>query len=172
MIQGTLEQLHLGDLLQWMQMGRLSGRLTLEDRGRERRLDFLEGRVVFVSSQVPEERFATWLAQEGLLPPRRLQQILGSSMLRRMLFTTVLIDEAGVSRKDLRSSLARLAETISTRILVAPRVRFVLDPTYPVRDLLHLDLNPLPIHLSGENPRFRQPSRIPILVSLFFEFFC
>jgi hypothetical protein len=152
-IQGTLEQLHLGDLMQWLQMGRLSGRLTLIDRGRERRLDFLEGRVVFVSSQVPEERFATWLAREGLLPLRQLQQILGSSMLRRMLFTNVLIEEAGIATEDLRSSLARLAETISARILVAPRVRFILDPTYPVRDLLHLDLNLEPNALLMEAAR-------------------
>jgi len=109
--------------------------------------------VVFVSSQVPEERFATWLAQEGLLPLSRLQQILGSSMLRRLLFTNVLMDEAGVSSQGLRSSLARLAQTISTRILVAPRVRFVLDPTYPVRDLLHLDLNLEPNALIMEAAR-------------------
>jgi hypothetical protein len=152
-IEGTLDRLHLGDLLQWLQMGGLSGRLTLIEGGRQRRFDFLDGRVVFASSQFPEERFGTWLAREGVLPAATLRQLLGRSMLRRTLFSDSLIADAGLSAATLCASLTRLAETIATRVLLLSRVRFALDPNYPVRDLLGLDLNLEPHALVMEAAR-------------------
>lgn len=141
MLQGQLDRLHLGDLLQWLQMGSLTGRLTLIERERERRLDILEGRVVYVSSTVSEERLATWLANEGLLPAARLRHLLGVSLLRRQLFTELLVQDGGVGADVIRSSLNRLAQAVTTRVLKAQRVRFVFDSTFPVRDLMCLDLD-------------------------------
>ena len=64
MIRGNLDRLHLGDLLHWLELGGQTGRLSLSDEVGERRLDFLHGRIVYVSSTVPEERLATWLARD------------------------------------------------------------------------------------------------------------
>ncbi len=153
MIHGNLDRLHLGDLLQWLQMGGLSGRLTLASVSGERRLDILDGRVVFVSSSVPEERVATWLVREGLLPAVRLAQLLGVALLRRTLFTDAVMSEGGVPRSVLRSSLTRLAELVTTRVMRDETVRFTFDPAYPVRDLLGLDLNVEPNQLVLEAAR-------------------
>ena len=109
MIQGNLDRLHLGDLLQWLQLGRLNGRLTLLGRQSKRHLDFLDGNIVYVSSSVPQERLASWLANEGLLPVEQLRRLLGLSLLRRTLFTNLLIDRGGFSVDGLRGSLTRLA---------------------------------------------------------------
>ena len=49
MIRGNLDRLHLGDLLHWLELGGQTGRLTLTDTIGERRLDFLHGRIVYVS---------------------------------------------------------------------------------------------------------------------------
>ena len=75
MIRGSLDRLHFGDLLQWFQMGSVSGRLTLMDTRGRRRLDFRNGRFCYASSTIPEERLATWFAKRSLnmilapLPP-------------------------------------------------------------------------------------------------------
>jgi hypothetical protein len=144
-IEGSLDRLHLGDLLQWLQMGALTGRLTLIERHRRRHLDFLDGRLVFASSSVPEERLATWLARENLLPVPVLRRLLALSLLRRTLFTALLIDRGGLEPERLHRSLTELAETIASKVLAADHVRFTLDPSYPVRDLhgvrLHIEPN-------------------------------
>ena len=134
-------------------MGGLSGRLTMIDQGWERRLDFIEGRVVFVSSMAPTERLATWLARERLAPPARLRHLLGISLLRRALFTDLLMGETGITADDVRSSLNRLAELVTARVLRAAGARFTFNPGYPVRDFLGLNLDLEPHHLVLEAAR-------------------
>jgi hypothetical protein len=153
MIQGSLDQLHLGDLLQWIQMGGLTGRLTLSERFRRRHLDFIDGQIVYVSSTVPEERLASWLANEGRVPVDKLQHLLALSLLRRTLFTNLLIDRGGCSPDILKDSLTHLAQTITSRVLTASDVHFVLDPSYPVRQLLGLTLQVQPNSLVMEAAR-------------------
>jgi hypothetical protein len=152
-IQGNLDRLHLGDLLQWLQLGRLNGRLTLIGRQSKRHLDFLDGQIVYVSSSVPQERLASWLATEGLLPVSQLRRLLGVSLLRRTLFTNLLVDRGGFSPEGLRRSLTRLAETITSRVLATGEVRFVFDPKYPVASLLGLTLRVEPNTLVLEAAR-------------------
>jgi hypothetical protein len=153
MIEGNLDRLHFGDLLQWFQMGGVSGRLILKDTRGERRLDFIDGRVCYASSTIPEERLATWLTKRSLLPAGELRRILATSMLRRALFTDLLVSEGRVSPADLQASLADLAEAITSRILVAPEVSFEFVPDHPVLDILGLSLNVEPSQLLMEAAR-------------------
>lgn len=181
MIHGTLGRLHLGDLLQWLQLGGLSGRLTVLGPGGERRLDVLDGQVVFASSTVPDERVASWLAHDEVLPAPTLRHLLGRSMLRRTLFTDALLHEGGVSREVLRSSLTRLAELITIRILRGGELSFTFDPAYPVRDLLGLDLAVAPHTLLLEaarladegrhRPEGPEPAELPFAGEAFERFF-
>lgn len=161
MIRGNLDRLHLGDLLQWFQMGELSGRLTLTEHHRDRHLDFIDGQIVFVSSTVPEERLASWLATEGLLPVSTLRRLLAVSLLRRTLFTSLLMEQGGFSADHLKASLTRLAETITSRLLISRDLRFELDPAYPVRDLLgltlHVDPNLLMMEAARRNDETPSP---------------
>jgi hypothetical protein len=140
-IRGRLDRLHLGDLLQWLQMGGLTGRLTLSERGRERRLDFLDGRIVYASSLVPGERLATWLTRTTRIPAQQVRQVLGRSMLRRTFFTDLLLDEGILDEEVLCSRIALLAEAIVRRVLLGGGADFHLDTTYPIRELLRLDVD-------------------------------
>jgi hypothetical protein len=134
-------------------LGRLNGRLTLIGPHSKRHLDFLDGQIVYVSSSVPQERLASWLATEGLLPVSQLRRLLGVSLLRRTLFTNLLVDRGGFSPEGLRRSLTRLAETITSRVLATGEVRFVFDPKYPVASLLGLTLRVEPNTLVLEAAR-------------------
>ncbi|MCG6962167.1 MAG: DUF4388 domain-containing protein [Acidobacteria bacterium] len=155
MIRGKLDRLHLGDLLQWLQMGGLSGRLSLSRRAHERRLDFIDGRVVFVSSQLPGEQLATWLANKGNLSVTEARRALAVSLLRRELFTDIVSRSGVVKATVLRKEVTRLAETIMARILVAGELEFTFDPGFPVRDLLGLNLDLEPNQLLLEAARLR-----------------
>jgi hypothetical protein len=108
---------------------------------------------VYASSTVPSERLGSWLAYEGLLPVDQLRRLLAVSLLRRTLFTGLLVDRGGFSADHLRTSLTRLAETITSRVMAADDVRFVLDPDYPVRQLLGLTLHVEPNSLILEAAR-------------------
>jgi hypothetical protein len=153
MIKGNLDRLHFGDLLQWFQMGGVSGRLILNDPRGERRLDFIDGRVCYASSTIPEERLATWLTKRSLIPLSELRRILATSMVRRALFTDLLIGEGRVSPEDLQASLTDLAEAITSRILISPEVSFEFIPNHPVLDILGLSLNVEPSQLLMEAAR-------------------
>lgn len=164
-IHGSLDRLHLGDLLQWLQMGRLTGRLTLRDGRLERRLDLLEGRIVYASSAAPEERLATWLANDGMAPPAVLRQMLGVSVLQRRLFTDLLVDAGYADAESLRASIAQLAGIIVSRVLAAETLDFTFDPAYPVRDLLALSLDIEPHTLLMDAARQRDEAGLTGAVS-------
>ena len=153
MINGILDRLHFGDLLQWFHMGNVSGRLTLQGGRGERRLDFARGKVCFVSSTVPEERLASWIAARGGLEPTRLRRLLALSLLRRELFTDLLLSEDDWDADQLRRGLTDLAEAVTGRVLSSPRVEFSFDPEYPVLDVLGLKLDVAPSQLLLEAAR-------------------
>jgi hypothetical protein len=153
MIRGSLDRLHFGDLLQWFQMGSVSGRLTLMDARGRRRLDFRNGRVCYASSTIPEERLATWFARRSLVGADTVRKILATSMLRRTLFTDLLMSEGEVSKEELRQSLTDLAESITSRILTSGEVHFEFEPDFPIVDVLGLSLQLEPSHLLMEAAR-------------------
>ncbi|MEE4271281.1 MAG: DUF4388 domain-containing protein, partial [Thermoanaerobaculales bacterium] len=161
MIRGNLDRLHLGDLLHWLELGGQTGRLSLTDAIGERRLDFLHGRIVYVSSTVPEERLATWLARDGLLPAAAVRRMLAASMLRHELFTDVLLAEGAITETALGASLTVLAELMMNRILGSTGLRFELDPGHPIRDPSGLYLSLTPSRLLLDAARRVDESKYP-----------
>jgi Domain of unknown function (DUF4388) len=159
MIRGNLDRLHLGDLLHWLELGGQTGRLTLSDEIGERRLDFLHGRIVYVSSTVPEERLATWLARDGLLPAASVRRLLSTAMLRHELFTDVLLAERAITETSLGASLTVLAELMMGRILDSNELRFELDPGHPIRDPSGLYLSLTPSRLLLDSARRMDESK-------------
>jgi hypothetical protein len=165
MIRGNLDRLHLGDLLHWLELGGQTGRLTLSDAIGERRLDFLHGRIVYVSSTVPEERLATWLARDGLLPAASVRRLLACAMLRHELFTDVLLAERAITETALGASLTVLAELMLNRILGSSELRFELDPGHPIRDPSGLYLSLTPSRLLLDSARRMDESKGPRMLS-------
>jgi len=165
MIRGNLDRLHLGDLLHWLELGGQTGRLTLSDEIGERRLDFLHGRIVYVSSTVPEERLATWLARDGLLPAASVRRLLACAMLRHELFTDVLLAERAITETALGASLTVLAELMLNRILGASELRFELDPGHPIRDPAGLYLSLTPSRLLLDSARRMDEAKGPRTLS-------
>ena len=74
-------------------------------------------------------------------------------MLRRELFTDLLLEEGGVDVDQIRQCLTDLAEAVTGRVLLAPKVEFDFDTQYPVRDVLGLNLDVAPSQLLLEAAR-------------------
>ena len=161
MIRGNLDRLHLGDLLHWLELGGQTGRLALSDQVGERRLDFLHGRIVFVSSTVPEERLATWLAHDGLMPADSARRLLAAAMLRHEIFTDLLLAEHAITETSLGASLTVLAELMMNRILDSSELSFELDPGHPIRDPSGLYLSLTPSRLLLDSARRMDESKGP-----------
>lgn len=106
-----------------------------------RHLDFLDGRIVYVASDRPEERLANWLVSSGSLPAGEVRRILGHSILEEKLLTEELVSERGISQKELQLAVIQLAGIITRGILSETELHFSFDPEYRTRDLLNLDLN-------------------------------
>lgn len=181
MFRGELDRLHLGDILQWLTLGNLSGRLTLTGTGYRRNFDFLDGRIVFASSEHPVERLGTWLAATGRADADELRRCLGLSLFRRALFTDVLVERSIVTSDALRGAVTELAQILMTRLILSPHLRFKFDDSFPVRDLLGLDLDLDPHQLLLEAARRSDELRdretgedrfeLPLSGELFEEFF-
>ncbi len=162
-------------------MGSMTGRLSLSGEGYERRIDFMEGRIVFVSSMVPSERLASFMAAQGVLPLDQLRSCLARSLFQHRPLTRILLEEAGLGLEDLRRIMESLAMVITTRLLLSPPKELTFDPDFPVRDLLGQDLALDPNHLlldaarrtdeSPEEETIAIDSQLPISGEAFDNFF-
>ncbi len=140
-LSGTLDTFALADLLQWIEINRLSGRLTVS-RGEDRRMiDVKDGSIVFVSSVRPEERLGTFLAARGFLPEPVVYELLADSFLTGRSLTRLVFETGLLSRE----ALARAVEELALKVLIDlfhwRGARFVYDPTVVTEDLLRIQLS-------------------------------
>jgi len=132
-LSGSLDSLHLNDLLEWLHTIRATGRLYLTGGAVTRTFDLAGGKVIFASSSRAAERLASWLLRRKIAPRPVLLRSLAISQIQGEPFTMVLLREANVSRDELVAAGCALAVALVSRILREDKVFFRFDPTYPVR---------------------------------------
>ncbi len=132
-LSGTLDCLHLNDLLEWLHMTRATGRLVLTAGAVTRTFDLAGGKVIFASSSRAAERLASWLLRKRVAERPLLLKCLAISQIQGEPFTNVLLRETSVSPEELVSAGRALAVALVSRILKEDRVFFRVDPNYPVR---------------------------------------
>ncbi len=139
-ISGTLDRLYLGDLLEWLHLTHASGRLLLTAGDVTRDFDLYCGRVAFASSSHASERLGSWLLHRGVAPREVLLRALVLSQTRGELFTVVLESEVGIPHETLVEAGRALATALVSRVLHEDQVYFTFDPTRPVVERKHVDL--------------------------------
>jgi len=139
-ISGTLDRLYLGDLLEWLHLTHATGRLWLTASDVTRDFDLFCGRVAFASSSDASERLGSWLLHRGVAPREVLLHALVLSQTRGELFTVVLERDVGVAHETLVDAGRSLATALVSRVLREDQVFFTFDPTRPVADRKHVDL--------------------------------
>jgi len=139
-ISGTLDRLYLGDLLEWLHLTHATGRLLLTAGDVTRDFDLYCGRVAFASSSHASERLGSWLLHRGVAPREVLLRALVLSQTQGDLFTVVLERQAGIPHETLVEAGRALATALVSRVLHEDQVFFTFDPTRPVADRKHVDL--------------------------------
>lgn len=140
-ISGSLDRLHLGDLLEWLHLTRATGRLSLSTESATRTFDVVRGRVSFASSSRASERLASWLLRRGVAPRRELLRSLAISQTRGEIFTEVVEREAKIPHGTLIEAGRSLATALASRLLREDRITFSFDPDHPVTDRYHVALD-------------------------------
>ena len=139
-MSGTLDRLHIGDLLEWLRLTHASGRLLLTAGAITRSLDVRRGKIVFVSSSQASERLASWLLRQHVASHRTLLRALAISQTRGELLTTVLARDGGVQIDVMVESGRSLATALATRIMQEEGVQFTFKPDWPMPEKLTVDL--------------------------------
>jgi hypothetical protein len=140
-LNGTLDTFSLADLLQWIEINGLSGRVTIS-RGEERRtIDVKNGAIVFVSSHRPEERLGTYLATRGFLREDVVYELLADSFLTGRSLTRLIVDTDLLSREELASAVEQLALQVLLDLFHWREATFVYDPSVATEDVLRIQLS-------------------------------
>jgi hypothetical protein len=139
-LRGRIETFALADLLQWLEVKRASGRLTL-GRGEDRKtIDWKDGDIVYVSGTRPGDRLGHALAASREVPAAALYGALAKNFAGRANLTRLFLEENLISKDRLASIVEHLARRLLREALSWRRGRFDFDPEYKTEDLLQIHL--------------------------------
>jgi len=138
--RGRLEVFGLADLLQWMELNRRSGRLTVT-RGHDRRtLDWKEGEIVYVSGSLPRHRLGVHLLRSGALPAATLYELLARNMTTQENLTRLILEMNHDTLDGLSLRVEELARKLLFEIFEWREANFEYDPSYRVQPILRIGL--------------------------------
>jgi hypothetical protein len=139
-LSGRIESFDVVDLIQWLEVRRASGRLTLT-RGSDRKtIDWKNGDIVYVSGGRPADRLGQALLRSRAVPVSCLYSSLARNLASGTKLTRVLLEEDWIPRDSLAELVGALAEKLLKDVLTWTRGRFEFDPDYQTEDLLQIHL--------------------------------
>jgi hypothetical protein len=139
-LSGRIESFDVVDLIQWLEVRRASGRLTLT-RGTDRKtIDWKNGDIVFVSGGKPGDRLGQALLRSRALPVSSLYSSLARNLASGVKLTRVLLEEDWIPRDSLAELVGALAEKLLKEVLAWRKGRFEFDPEFQAEDLLQIHL--------------------------------
>jgi HD-like signal output (HDOD) protein len=138
--EGQLSTFGFADLLQWMELNRRSGRLTVM-RGRHRRVvDWKDGQIAYVSGSEPRDRLGVFLSRTGAIPVATLHALLAHNFTSGTNLTRLILD----GRHDTLLGLSRRVEELARRLLFEVfewrDAVFRYDPYFAVEKILRIRL--------------------------------
>jgi HD-like signal output (HDOD) protein len=166
-LQGQLSTVGFADLLQWMELNRRSGRVTVM-RGRDRRIiDWKDGEIVYVSGSHPRDRLGVFLRRTGALPQSVIHTLLAHNFTSHTNLTRLILE----GHHDTVAGLSRRVEELARRLLFEVfewrDAVFRFDPSSPVEKILRIRLRMRPQALtfqavkSIDDARRRRRRRLP-----------
>jgi len=139
-LSGTLDTFSFADLLQWLEINGLSGRVTVTRGDVKRTIDLRGGAIVFVSSSRLEERLGYFLASRGIVPETTVFELLAENFVTGRNLTRLIIERSHLSREKLAEAIESLAIKILLDLFHWEGAKFEFDPTFRGEDLLRISL--------------------------------
>ncbi|MBE0597006.1 MAG: DUF4388 domain-containing protein [Desulfuromonadales bacterium] len=153
---GNLEDLGLGDILQIVSLSRKSGVLSLQSRGREGKIIFLNGQVIRATASTFRENLGDLLLRQGLVDVEMLKKAL---YLQRhadqpQRIGEILAERFGLSQESIESSVRAQLEKIIYSFFGWGEGTFSFEVGEPT-DLAASHINPLQFMFEqGLNPQW------------------
>jgi HD-like signal output (HDOD) protein len=140
-LRGRLEIFGFADLLQWMELNRRSGRLTVS-RGADRRaLDWKDGEIVYVSGSLPRHRLGVHLLRSGALGAPTLYELMAKSFTGGGNLSRLVLDSGHDTIDGLSLRVEELARRLLFEMFDWREARFDYDPDYTVERILRIGLS-------------------------------
>ncbi len=140
-LTGRLEVFGFADLLQWMELNRRSGRLTVS-RGADRRaLDWRDGEIVYVSGSLPRHRLGIHLLRSGALPAPVLYELLARNFTGGGNLSLLILDGGYDTHDGLSLRVEELARRLLFELFEWREARFEYDPDYLAERILRIGLS-------------------------------
>jgi HD-like signal output (HDOD) protein len=166
-LQGQLSTIGFADLLQWMELNRRSGRLTVM-RGKDRRtIDWKDGEIVYVSGSQPRNRLGVFLRRTRALSPATLHTLLAENFTSGTNLTRLILDQKHETMKGLSRRVEEFARHLLYEVFDWPDAVFRYDPHSPVEKILRIRLSLRPQALTFQavkridDARRRRPRLAP-----------
>lgn len=139
-LHGEISTFGFADLLQWMELNRRSGHLTVV-RGHDRRvIEWKDGEIAYVSGSLPRDRLAAFLHRGKVLSAGTLHTLLARNFTTDTNLTRLILDGG----HDKVSQFSRRVEELARRLLFEifewPDGRFEYDPEPQVERILRIRL--------------------------------
>jgi putative nucleotidyltransferase with HDIG domain len=113
LFQAELVFMPLHDILQWIDMNRMSCVVTIQHDGEEEMAFFMEsGRIIYATSPRPGRRLGEFLIRSGALTGPQSFSALNESRKAGVSFTRYLVEHDMITSQDLTTVFAQLVETL------------------------------------------------------------
>jgi len=148
-LKGQLAQLHVPDLLQHLRLERATGILSLVSGGARKAVYIKEGRVVFASSNLPNDRLGEILLREGKITVEEYESSIRTiSKGKRQ--GKVLVEMGALSPKDLWESVQFQVKEIVCSIFQWDDGQFHFEESsLPEKERITVDLDIVDLILVG-----------------------
>ncbi len=140
-LSGNLDTFSLADLLQWLEINALSGRVTVWRGEVVRTIDLKGGAIVFVSSSLPNERLGVFLTRRGVLPEPVVFELLAESFATGRNLTRLVLERNLLPREKLAEAVEGLAMKVLLDLFHWAGASFEFDPLFKIEDLIRIHLS-------------------------------
>jgi hypothetical protein len=139
-LSGRIESFDVVDLIQWLEVRRVSGRLTLS-RGEDRKtIDWKEGDIVYVAGRRPDDRLGYSLLRSQAIQVSGLYTALAEHLASGKKLTRIFLEHNLIARDRLAAAIESLANRLLREAIAWRSGRFEFDPEYQTEDVLQIHL--------------------------------
>ncbi|HEX2463766.1 MAG TPA: DUF4388 domain-containing protein [Thermoanaerobaculia bacterium] len=109
-ISGNLETMELAELLQWVAQSAKTGTLVIGRGEVQKRIFFLDGRIIATGSTDPKEQLGHFLVSQGYINEQELVEAITQQESTGMLLGKILVTAGRISEQDLQHLLLLKAQ--------------------------------------------------------------
>ena len=130
-MSGNLQFINSQMLFQYLENNRKTVTFRVRHGEWNRNFYFEEGKIVWVSSESPDELLGDWLVRAGLVTGEQMRQFLQDSLAAGEQFTSYLMDVGCLCQEKLEDAVAQLARFVVFRIFRNNVGEFQIFPGIP-----------------------------------------